>query len=83
MYLFNFEIGYLCNRIYPRIYCVDQAGLEITKIHLPMPPENWNQSCTPSCPAIFKILIKIVFETLLFPENFINVYSLYLWQFPS
>lgn len=46
-----------------------------------MPPENWNQSCTPSCPAIFKILIKIVFETLLFPENFINVYSLYYGNF--
>ena len=34
--------GYLCNPGYPGTHSVDQAGLELTDIHLPLPPECWD-----------------------------------------
>lgn len=35
----------LCSLGCPRAHSVDQAGLELTEIHLPLPPERW-EACT-------------------------------------
>jgi hypothetical protein len=37
----------LCSNGWPRFHCVDLAGLEVTEICLPLPPECWDQSYAP------------------------------------
>ena len=32
-----------CSSTWPGAHCVDQAGLYLTEIHLPLPPECWEQ----------------------------------------
>ena len=34
-----FKTGFLCSPGSPRTHSVDQAGLELTELHLPLPPE--------------------------------------------
>ena len=38
-----FNTGFLCERVLAvlEVALVDQAGLELTDIHLPLPPECW------------------------------------------
>ena len=35
--------------------CVDQAGFELTEIHLPLLPQCWDESCAPSCLALLYV----------------------------
>lgn len=35
----------LCSLGCSRAHSVDQAGLELTEIHLPLPPQRWDQRC--------------------------------------
>ena len=38
-----FKTGfYLCTLGFPGTYFVDQAGLKLTEIHLPVPPKCWD-----------------------------------------
>ena len=45
----------LCNSSgCPGTHLVDQAGLELTEIHLPLPPRNWEYSDAPPLPSLWK-----------------------------
>jgi hypothetical protein len=37
----NFETGSLCGPGHPGTYYVHQAGLKLTEVYLPLPPECW------------------------------------------
>ena len=43
----------LCSISWPRTFYVEQEGLEITEIHLTLPPKFWDQRYIPSQPVIF------------------------------
>ena len=42
----------LCSPGYSGTHIVDQAGLELIEIHLPLPPDCWDQRCAPPLPSI-------------------------------
>jgi hypothetical protein len=37
-----FKIGFLCSLGSPGTHSIDQAGLELTEICLPLPPKYWD-----------------------------------------
>ena len=39
---------------------VAQAGPEVTEIHLPLPPECWDERCAPPLPANLVVFFKIL-----------------------
>jgi hypothetical protein len=55
MYLFVFifhERVSLCGSDCAAIHFLDQAGLGLSEINLPLPPECWDQRCVPLLPAV-------------------------------
>ncbi|XP_052030978.1 uncharacterized protein LOC127679296 isoform X2 [Apodemus sylvaticus] len=53
----------LCSLICPGIHSVDQAGLEVIEICLPLPPERWDYWCVPP-PTCFVLYMSHLFTTL-------------------
>jgi hypothetical protein len=41
----------------PGTHSVDQAGLELTETHLPLPPECWDERHEPPCPACLHFIL--------------------------
>ena len=50
LYLFRDRLS-LCSPGCPGTCLIDQAGLQLTEIYLPLPPECWDLRCVPLCPA--------------------------------
>jgi hypothetical protein len=42
----------------PGTHSVDQAGLKLTEIYLPLPPKSWDLRCAPPSPGNNKYLLK-------------------------
>jgi hypothetical protein len=47
----------LCSLGCPGSSFIDQAGLELTEIHLPLPPECWDLRCAPPPPCSLNLNI--------------------------
>lgn len=45
-YLFEDRV-LLCSLCRPETCYIDQASLKLSELHLPLPPESWDQRCAP------------------------------------
>ena len=59
--LLFFETEFLCSTalIFSETCFIDQAGLELTEIYLPLPPKCWDQRCVPPLPSLLSLSFNI------------------------